>query len=487
MDVSNSKVQLQEVAAESEPATLSGNLGTLDIVFTVLAYNAPLTVVTGFLALIISLGNGLGAPITFLVAGGLMLLFAVGFTTMSRHVPNAGAFYAYVTAGLGKELGFGSALMAMLAYAFMMIGMYLYAGLIYSNLIKHLFNAAPFLWWAYSIALLTIVSMLGYLRISLSTKVLSIALVGEVLLVCCWQAAVVAAKGPAGMAPTWMTPHAVTSGSIGIGLLLGVTSFAGFEATAVFREEAKEPAVTIPRATYTAVLLLATLFASAAYSFICGYGAPIALAKSSTEPSTAALDSIGLFLGKTGQEAVSLLLCSSIFACALALHNIVARYIYCLGIDGAFPRSWAAVHPRHGSPHRASAIVSVLMLLVLTLLINLDVQPFLGYGALTGTGGYVLLALLVLTSLAVITFFVRRSDASSSRWKTIFAPAVSFLALAGVGALATLNMDILTGNPRVASFLLIFIASTLIGGCLYARWLKTARPDVYASIGRQRL
>ena len=469
-----------------KPETLSGNLGTFDIVFTVLAYNAPLTVVMGFLALIVSLGNGLGAPITFLIAGGLMLLLAVGFTTMSKHVPNAGAFYAYVTAGLGKELGFGSALMAILAYAFMMVGIYLYAGMIYSNLVMQIFNSAPYVWWAYSLALLAIVSMLGYLRITLSAKLLTIALVCEVVMVLCWQVAVVSAKGPVGMSPSWMTLDAVTSGSLGIGLLLGVTSFAGFEATAVFREEARNPSVTIPRATYSAVILLSMLFASSAYAYICGFGPEVALSRSSADPSTAALESIGLFLGNTGKQAVSFLLCSSIFACALALHNIVARYIYCLGIDGAIPRGLAAVHVRHGSPHRASMLVSIVMLVVLIALVIADIEPYAGYGALTGTGGYVLLILLVLTSLSVVTFFAGKS-VTSSRWKTLYAPFLSFLALAVVGVLATINMDVLTGNLQAAVLLLLSIASTLIGGCLYARWLKAERPEIYQGIGRQKL
>ncbi|EEF27464.1 conserved hypothetical protein, partial [Ricinus communis] len=203
--------ELRKTVEEGRPETLSGHLGTFDIVFTVLAYNAPLTVVTGFLGILLSIGNGLGTPVTFLAAGSLMLLFSVGFTTMSKHVPNAGAFYAYITAGLGRPLGFGSALMAMLAYGFMMVGIYLYAGVVYPSLIKHLFNSTPLVWWAYSLILLVIVGIFGYLRITFSAKVLTIALVCEVLLVFVWELAVVGHKGLSGIAPTWLTPHVVMS------------------------------------------------------------------------------------------------------------------------------------------------------------------------------------------------------------------------------------------------------------------------------------
>jgi amino acid transporter len=468
------------------PVTLSGQLGALDIVFTVLAYNAPLTVVTGFLGLLISLGNGLGAPVTFLVSGGLMLIFSVGFTSMSKHVRNAGAFYAYITAGLGRPLGFGSALMAMLAYGFMMIGMYLYAGVVYSSLVKHLFNSTTLVWWTYSLVLLALVAVFGYLRITFSARILTIALACEVLLVLVWELSVAWTKGAAALTPTWLTPRAAVSGSVGLGLLFGVTSFAGFEATAVFREEARNPEVTVPRATYCAVLVLALLFSSASYFLVCAYGPEAVMARASADASSISLEAIGLFLGKAGLETVNVLLCSSVFACLLALHNILSRYVYCLSIDGTFPRAWAAVHERHGSPHRASVCVTVVMLIIVLGAIESGIAPYAGYGVLTGVGGYVLLLLLILTSLSVLAFFVLKVR-GANLWKTKLAPLVSFLLLSSVGFLATTNLDILTGNVKVAEALLAIIFGTLAAGCLYALRLKKTNPGVYGAIGRQKI
>ena len=56
---------------------------------------APIAIVLG----------GIGAPTGYLLAGITLAIFAIGFTTMSRHVKSAGAFYAYITRGLGKPLG----------------------------------------------------------------------------------------------------------------------------------------------------------------------------------------------------------------------------------------------------------------------------------------------------------------------------------------------------------------------------------------------
>jgi amino acid transporter len=265
-----------------------------------------------------------------------------------------------------------------------------------------------------------------------------------------------------------------------------VTSFAGFEATAVFREEASDPHKTIPRAAYGAILLLTVLFSSASYILICAYGPTEIISRAAADPSTVAIESIALYLGRFGGEAVAVLLCTSVFACLLALHNILARYIYCLGVDGTFPRSRAGIHARHGSPYRASVIATIVMLLAVVAIAGAGAEPYAGYGALTGVGGYALLLLLILTSLAVIAFFLRRGDRSKP-WKTLIAPLASFSLLSVVGFLATRNMTLLTGNVKIATILISVVGATLIAGSLYALRLKTTKPDVYRAIGRQKI
>ena len=61
-------------------------LGAPHIVFFVIAAAAPLTAVVGVTPAAFQLGNGPGVPGTFLLVGGLYLLFAAGFTAMSGFV-----------------------------------------------------------------------------------------------------------------------------------------------------------------------------------------------------------------------------------------------------------------------------------------------------------------------------------------------------------------------------------------------------------------
>ncbi|NGO48788.1 hypothetical protein [Streptomyces ureilyticus] len=70
-----------------------GAVGVAVVLFFALSAQAPLTGVAGTLPVPLGLGNG-GVPATYLLVGAMIGLFSVGFIAMSRHVSDAGAFYA---------------------------------------------------------------------------------------------------------------------------------------------------------------------------------------------------------------------------------------------------------------------------------------------------------------------------------------------------------------------------------------------------------
>jgi amino acid transporter len=80
-------------------------LGVAGIVFLVLAAVAPLTGIVVVASLVIALGNGGGAPVSFFIVAIVLLLFAVGYAQMSKQLVNAGGFYAFVVKGLGRTGG----------------------------------------------------------------------------------------------------------------------------------------------------------------------------------------------------------------------------------------------------------------------------------------------------------------------------------------------------------------------------------------------
>src|ERR1700689_484785 len=104
------------------PPELQKNaIGMWQIVFFVIAAAAPLTGMLGIIPVDIQLGNGAGVPGAFVVAGVILLIFSVGYAAMSRHVINAGAFYAYLAQGLGRSFGVGGAFVAVVSYTSLLI------------------------------------------------------------------------------------------------------------------------------------------------------------------------------------------------------------------------------------------------------------------------------------------------------------------------------------------------------------------------------
>lgn len=122
---------------KSEGPRLTGHLGPVGIVFMVVAAAAPLTVIGGNMPLAMGLGNGAGAPVGFLIAALVLLVFSVGFVTMTPYVPEAGAFFSYVTVGLGQRMGKGTAVVALIAYTAIQIGIYGYIGWAISDTVAH--------------------------------------------------------------------------------------------------------------------------------------------------------------------------------------------------------------------------------------------------------------------------------------------------------------------------------------------------------------
>src|SRR5829696_9056497 len=99
-------------------------LGVPDLVFFIVAASAPLTAVAGGQAATYLVTGNRAVAFMFIPLGIVLSLFTVGYAAMSRYIENAGAFYAYVSKGLGRVSGIGAAFIALIAYNSMQIGIY---------------------------------------------------------------------------------------------------------------------------------------------------------------------------------------------------------------------------------------------------------------------------------------------------------------------------------------------------------------------------
>jgi amino acid transporter len=455
---------------------LSRNLGVGPIVFMVVAAAAPLAVVAANLPVLIAQSANAGAPYYFLVCTALLAVFSVGFTLMSRYVPNAGAFYSYIQAGLGRITGTGAAAVAICAYSMMLLGVTAYFGVAARNLLG---TGIP--WWVFSLMLVALVGLLGYRDIELSSKVLLIALALETVVVIVMNIGVFINNGGAGQSLS-VPFSTLGEGVPALGVMFAFYSFIGFEATAVFRNEARDPNRTIPRATYIAVFVIGLFSAFSAWCVVAGVGVNDVVQRSADDPENVVLDLMHSVAGPILGDLARVLLVTSFFACALSFHNIVTRYVFVLAQKGVLPPRLGEVSTKHHAPSRASLVVSVMIGVFVLASIIAQLDPVSVVFTLAGAASSLgVVILMTLVSVAMLVFF-RRVATGKGIWHTLIAPIISTIGLAVILLLVVTNFSLLTGTQAQAYGVMGFVLASFVVGSVSAVVIRRRRPDVYARL-----
>jgi amino acid transporter len=456
-------------------------VGLAGVVFFVVAAAAPLTASLGGTPVSIGFGNGIGAPGAMVLAGLVLLLFAVGYAAMSQHVTNAGAFYAYVSRGLGRPLGLGAAFIALLSYNAISIALYgLFGFFAHQILLDRLGVDLP--WQAWAFGAMALVFLLGYRGIDLSAKVLGVLMLCEVAILTVFAVAVVLKGGASGLTLQPFAPGYVFSGAVGVALTFAFANFVGFEATAIYGEESKDPKRTVPRATYIAVTLLTAFYALVAWAVINSYGAR-AVTAARQDPGNYFFAANTEYVGALSTEVMSVLLVTSIFAALLAFHNAVCRYLFALGRERLLWPRFSVTHPRHRSPYVAGVAQTLLVAFVVGAFALAGADPFLQlFSWMTGLGALGILVLQAGASLAVVGFF-RRTRLDTRLWNTLIAPLLGACGLLAATVLVVDNFDVLTGAGRLVTVgFPVLVAACGVAGVAFGLWLRATRPDRYENL-----
>ncbi|GAA3811289.1 APC family permease [Streptomyces phyllanthi] len=461
-----------------------GTLGVADIVFFVVAAAAPLTVMAGVAPLAILFG-GIGAPVAYLGVGVLLVLFAVGFTAMTPYIRNAGAFYSYIARGLGRPSGLGAALLAVFSYNALQIGMFGAFGFFSATTVNDLLGV-DLPWPAYAFAGIAVVWFLGFRSVNLGARVLAVLLIAETAILLLLAVAVLVKGGASGLAFDSFAPsHVLTSGMSGP-LGLAVAAFIGFEATAIYREEARDPDRTVPRATYLAVGFLGLFYAFITWVIVQAFGSAQAVGVAAENPAEMFFTAMTRYVGDWATDLQRVLIVTSLLAALLAFHNAITRYVYALSAEHVFPAALGRVHPRHGSPWAAGIAQSVLAVIVVAVFAVIGVDPYNEFFLWVNTPGVVgILVLQALAAFAVVAFFRRNPAArGEGRLRTLITPAAAGILLAAATVLVCKRLDLFTGAGPAVNWMLVALtpAVFLVGVALAVR-LRRARPDVYAKLG----
>jgi amino acid transporter len=460
------------------------SINTTHIVFFVVAAAAPLASVVGASPAAFAFGNGAGVPGVFLLVGLLYLTFSVGFTAMSRYAGSAGGFYTYITKGLGRPAGIAAAALAILSYKAIQLAVYALFGVFFAAAIANFGLNIP--WWVAVLALMGIVGLCGKRNIAFSGKLLGFCMLAEVAILFLLDVGILLrGGGPEGISFTSFAPSTVFVPGVGAALVFVIGSFMGFEATAIFAEEADNPERTIPRATYAAVMLIAGFYAFSTWTITQYYGPSAVQATAQAGMDTFFFTAAGAVLGPWSVVTMQTLLMVSLFASSLSFHNTINRYFFALGREGLLPRALARVHASHGSPHIAGRTQSVIAVVLLLGCVASGLDPYAAVFAWSSAVAVLgILSIQILVSVAIIAWFSREPH-GLGLWTRVVAPLVALAGLVLVLGIVILNLPLLAGTDSaiIWSFPWL-VAATAAAGAVYAIVLRTRKPALYAALGQ---
>jgi amino acid transporter len=459
------------------------HLSTGSLVFMIIAASAPLTVLAGGVPTSFAVSGRLGVPVTYVVLGILLMLFAIGYGAMSGHIQNAGAFYAYITEGLGGRQGIGAAVLALVAYNMMQIGLYGLFGFSLATVLTA-WTGVSVPWWVAALLGWALVGVLGTHSVDLSAKVLGVLVSLEFLIVI-----VVGVLGlrtaPEGVSLEALRPGDFFTQGIGVLLAFGVAAFMGFESGAIYSEEAKDPRRTVSRATFIAVGVIAVFYAFSAWTLAMGVG-PSAINEQSSELGPDLLFVWLASISPALSECANLLFITSLLAALIAFHNAAARYFFALGRSGVLPHK-LAFSGSTGAPVAGSVTQSVLALIVVVGFAAVGAGSSLGkmfpivtlFTWLTNAAAFGLVFLLAVTSVAILVWFVRhpRGHGVITRW---VAPALATVGLGTVAALILVNFDLMIGSDQPSALVFVMpgiIIASGVFGLVWGEIILRRRPD----------
>ncbi|UGS34720.1 APC family permease [Capillimicrobium parvum] len=419
-------------------------MGVVAILFFVVATSSPLAVAVGNLPIIIGFGNGIGAPGTYVLAGVVLCLFSVGYTAMSQRITNAGAFYAYVSAGLGRTPGVAAGWVANVAYNLLAIFTIGYMGY-FANYVFNAELSVNIPWEVFAFGTLAVVTVLGVRGVELNARLLGVFLLCEVALLLAMDVAVLVQNGFGAFSLSSFSPKEIFSGAPGVAFAFAFLSFIGFEATAIFGEEAKDPRRTVRRATYAAVLFITISYTLTTWAVVASQPAAKLEENALSDPGAFVPGIAAANLGGWSSHAVNWLLMTSLFAIMIAIHNMTSRYLFAFGRAGLLPSALGRTHPRYKTPYIAGMTQFTLMAVIVAIFAIAGADPYLDMAAVTGGVGTLgVLALMAATSIAVIAYL--RNETTVSLFGRVVAPILAFAGLTTACVLIIDNFSAITGS-----------------------------------------
>jgi amino acid transporter len=494
------RASMYDVSTRTDVDHLHKNaVGLLGVLFLTVTGAAPISAMLFNTPISVGFGNGIGTPAGFLFATVILTIFSVGYAAMATKITAVGGFYSFISHGLGRELGVGSAFASLVSYSVFEAS--LCGGFAYFAHLKFQQHGHNIRWFWFALFMVGLIAVLTYFDIRVSARLLGIALIGEVVVLTIMDVAIfgqggnnisLAAINPVNAFKGFPGGGDLAAGGAGVGIFFAFWSWVGFEMAPNYAEESKDPKRIVPRSLFISVIGLGIFYVITSWAAISGY-------HSLTDAATVAQNNSAEFFfiptkefaGGFVRDVMSYLIITGSFACGMAFHNTAARYFFSLGRERILPKQLGRTHAKYKSPHVAtltqSAIAALIVIgfAIFTGTHDPASQAYLQlYGLMAVMGVIIILAVQALVSVAIFNYFRTQHPEEHHVWKTIVAPLISFVAQIIVIYLLFKNIKFLGSGYHWANYLGPIDAVIFVGGIAWALYLKRSNPAKYESAGR---
>jgi amino acid transporter len=424
---------------------------------------------------------GGSTPLAFVLGGIACLALAFVVIGFTRRMASAGYAYTYASRSLGKHAGF----MAGWLYFF---GFICFVPMTMSGvgyLATDLLGIGTGWWILFFFIGMVLFVILSTVRIKVTTRVQLIVGIATVAIIVLVDLITTAKGGVHGQAAGAFTfGHTLTGGFNGVfyGIILGVTSYIGFETAADFGEETAQPRKYIPIAVIVATLFAVIFYVWTTYSETIGYGVKNgkAFAADPVALQTIATKFIGSWLGTLvllGGMLSAFIVC---VACATA----ASRTLFAMGREGVLPSVFARTHHRFKTPVNATltvTVVSILMALLMgyPLYDSAFGRPFSNYYFWATVGTLAIIVVYGMLCFGGIAFFYRTR--ATRRFNPLIHVLVPLIGAAVFGA--ALYGSIYPAPPGILKWTPYVAGSWLVVGIVVLLWLHFRQPERVAQIG----
>jgi amino acid transporter len=474
-------------------------VGLIGVLFLTVTGSAPISAMLFNTPISVGFGNGIGTPAGFIFATVVLTIFSVGYCTMAGKITAAGGFYSYISHGLGREIGLGAAFASVVAYCVFEAS--LAGGFAYFLNLKLAQHGIHVRWFWLALGMVGLIFVLTYFDVRFSARVLGLALVAEVIILLIFDAGIffqgghhvsTAAINPVNAFKGFPGGGKLAAGGAGVGIFFAFWSWVGFEMAPNYAEESKDPKRIVPLSMYISVIGLGIFYTLTSWAAVSGYHS-INAAANVAQNNSAEFFFIPAksFLGQWASDIMSYLIITGSFACGMAFHNTAARYFYSLGRERVLPHVLGRTHPRWKSPYigvgaqSAAAAFIIALFAIFTGTNDPASQAYIQlYGLMAVMGVIIILAVQSVVSIAIWNYFRVHHPDEQHWWKTILAPAISFVSQAIVLYLLFDNITFLGSGYSYANWLGPIDVGVFVVGLAGAYYWKRRDPARFDAVGR---